>query len=144
MKNIANRLIVFAVSTLAFGTVAFGQTPRITAEIPFAFHTATGVMPAGVYEFNRARLNGVQDLIYVQNKTTGQTTTAGMPIFDPYHTTGALGPRVDFVCVAGACSLKAIRTSNGSLVYNPSVETRKHAKESVAMVSVPAKTANGE
>ena len=46
MKNIANRLIVLAASAFALGTVAFGQT-RMTAEIPFAFHTVTGTLPAG-------------------------------------------------------------------------------------------------
>jgi len=62
MKNIANRMIVFAVSALAFGTVAFGQT-RMTADIPFAFRTATGKLPAGTYELRQHPNNGMVHMI---------------------------------------------------------------------------------
>ena len=58
MKNVANRLIVFAVSALAFGTTAFGQTKRMTAEIPFAFRTATTA--SGLPPITRHFRNGLR------------------------------------------------------------------------------------
>jgi hypothetical protein len=55
LKTIANRLIVFAVSSIALGTMAFGQT-RMTAEIPFAFRTVNGDLPAGNPMYNAYRI----------------------------------------------------------------------------------------
>ena len=48
MKNIAKRLVVVAVGAVVVGMVAFGQT-TMTAQIPFAFQTAQGTLPAGRY-----------------------------------------------------------------------------------------------
>ena len=47
MKTLSNRIALFAASAIVFGTVAFGQTAPVKAEIPFAFRTTAGLlMPA--------------------------------------------------------------------------------------------------
>jgi hypothetical protein len=144
MKNVANRLIVFAASALAFGTVAFGQN-RMTAEIPFAFQTATGTLPAGTYTFTRAKLNGSDHLITVQNVATYQSLSAGIPMFDDYDKAGKSGASIDFACVAGKCSLKAVRTVSGTMVYLTPRRPRAEEKASpMALVTIPAKVSNGD
>ncbi len=140
MKTVANRLIVFAASALAFGTVAYGQT-RMTAEIPFAFHTATGTMPAGTYSFSKLRLNGAENMISVQNTATHRTLSAGMATVDVYRRTDdPARPVLKFLCLDGDCSLKAIISGDGSLVYQ--TPQKSSAKETV--VSLPMKLSNGD
>jgi hypothetical protein len=143
MKNIANRLIVFAASALAFGTVAFGQT-RMVAQVPFAFQTVTGTMPAGTYAFITPR-NSAGNLVSVENTSTLHSQNAGFPLFDYYEKAGKRGPSIDFVCAAGRCSLKAIRTYNGSMVYPTPHRSRDEEKASpLAVVSIPVKVSNAD
>lgn len=141
MKNIANRIILFAASALAFGTVAFGQTT--TAEIPFAFRTVTGTLPAGTWRFTESRTNGVA-LIVVENATTGDKRMIGVPILDHWGSATKPVPSVDFVCVNDKCSLKALNTDEGALVYQTPRQSRKGDTAVVSVISIPARTSNGE
>jgi hypothetical protein len=97
MKTIANRLIVFAVSAIAFGTVAFGQT-RMTAEIPFAFHTSKGTLPAGTYELRDVSMAGVPHLIVLRNTATQKSAVAGNPTFNVYRKSDSAS-KLEFSCV---------------------------------------------
>jgi hypothetical protein len=141
MKNVANRLIVFAVSALAFGTAAFAQTVT-TAEIPFAFRTVTGTLPSGTYRFTETRTSG-NSLMVIENATTGEKRMIGAPMFDHWGTANKRVPSVDFVCVDGACSLKALNTGEGALVYQTPRQSRSDNAQ-VSVISVPAKTTAGE
>jgi len=142
MNAFANRLIVFAASALAAGTMAYGQN-RMTAEIPFAFNTVAGTQPAGTYEFRSLPTNGTDHLISVQNTATNRTTVAGLPMFDSWHKASGPNPTLEFVCQASACSLRAIVTGDGSLIY--STPGKRSAKRyPVAVISVPLKVLSSD
>jgi len=142
MNAFANRLIVVAASVLAAGTMAFGQN-RMTAEIPFAFNTVAGTQPAGTYEFRSVHTNGTQHLISVQNTATHRNTVAGLPMFDSWHKASGTNPTLEFLCQAGACSLRAIVTGDGSLVYSTPGK-RSTKRYPVAVISVPLKVSSGD
>jgi len=144
MKNVPNRMIVFAASALAFGTAAFGQTP-MTAHIPFAFRTVTGTIPAGTYQLAEAKLSGgAQHMILLRNTATGQSNYAGIPIYDPW-VKAKDNPSIVFACVADSCSLKAINTDSGTLAYQiPQPSARGDKGPQVSVVSVPMTRSNGE
>jgi hypothetical protein len=133
MKTIANRLIVFAASAFALGTVAFGQT-SMTAEVPFAFHTVTGVLPAGTYSFDRLTA-GNPNTIVVRDSKNHRAAIAGAGNFNTWEK-ATDAPVAVFACVEGKCSLKALRTSEGTLEY---AGPRKSKKAEVAEVIVPLK-----
>jgi outer membrane protein assembly factor BamB len=141
MKNVANRLIVFAVSALAFGTAAFGQTTRMTAEIPFAFRTVTGTLPAGSYLFTEAHAGQGQHVTVAENTSTGKSWMVGLPQADNWAKPRAAS--LEFTCVGNACSLQALNTGTGRLVYQ-TPRPRKDERALVSVVSVPVRIANGE
>src|SRR5580693_78760 len=99
--KIANRMIVFAAGVIAFGTVAFGQT-RMTAEIPFAFHTASGTLPAGTYELRETQTGGFPHMVILRNVATHKGGFAGNPMYNPYRT-AASGAVVEFACIDSNC-----------------------------------------
>jgi len=141
MKNVANRLIVFAVSALAFGTTAFGQTTRMTAEIPFAFRTATGTLPAGTYLFTEAPSSHGQHVMVAENRATGKSQMIGIPLADTWAK--AHPASLEFACIGSACRLQAMNTGTGRLVYQ-TPHPRKDERALVSVVSVPVKISNGE
>jgi hypothetical protein len=134
MKTIANRLIVFAAGVFALGSVAYGQT-RMTAEIPFAFHTATASLPAGTYQF-APQANSGGHMVVIRNVETRNASLAGWAVHNVYDT-AKNKPVVEFLCGANGCSLKAIRTAAGSLEYPAQ---HKSKKAEVAVISVPLKS----
>jgi hypothetical protein len=144
MKTIANRIAVFAAGLLAFGTSgAFAQS-RMTADIPFAFETVTGTLPAGTYEVTEVHMGGAQHLMLLRNKETGKTSSVGIPVWDEWKRAGDRGPRVEFSCKAGACSLSAIRTFDGSMEYSGPSLPKNLKEDVVALVAVPLKAASGD
>ena len=141
MKNIANRMIVFTASMIAFGTVAFGQTAAV-AEIPFGFHTTNGTLPAGTYKFKRVSTGGTPTAMVVQNTTSGESHMAGIPRWEPATNGQTLKPHVEFACAGSDCTLKSITTSEGRLVYTaPHKPASASRYEELATVSVPFKKA---
>jgi hypothetical protein len=139
MKTIANRTIVFAVSAIAFGTVAFGQS-RMTAEIPFAFHTLNATLPAGTYEVRETQLGGNPHLVVLRNAASNKTSFLGGAMFNTYRTSPN-GAAIEFVCKDGSCSLKAIRSSWSSLEYATPNKARDKEKR-MAVVSIALKPIN--
>jgi hypothetical protein len=135
MKTIANRLIVIAASTIAFGTVAFGQT-RMTAEIPFAFHTVNGTLPAGTYEIREITLGSASHVVLLRNAASQKSAFAGNPTYNAYRK-AAGAPVLEFACVERNCSLKTIKTADASLEYV--VPGTKDDSNKVALVSIPLK-----
>ena len=134
MKTLANRLIVFATGVFALGTLAYGQT-RMTAEIPFAFHTVTASLPAGTYQFTPQPNSGGRSVV-IRNTETRKVSFAGNSLVDTYRRASDK-PVVEFLCSRDNCALKAIRTSSGSLEYSV---PRKLKNAEVAVISVPLKT----
>jgi hypothetical protein len=141
MKTIANRLIVFAASALAFGTVAFGQT-RMTAEIPFAFHTASGILPAGNYEVRETSAGGWSHTVLLWNTASKKGALAGNARFNVYRTSGK-GTVLEFACTGRNCSLKAIRSVNASLEYSAPSKSKDDSGK-MAVVSIPVKTVTAD
>jgi hypothetical protein len=138
--KIANRMIVFAAGVIAFGTVAFGQT-RMTAEIPFAFHTVSGTLPAGTYELRETEIGGNPHLVILRNTATLKSAFAGNPVYNSWRKTAGSSV-VEFVCAERSCSLKAIRTGSSSLEY----QTPRKSKngEKMAVVSIALKPVNAD
>jgi hypothetical protein len=140
MKTIANRLIVFAASAIAFGTVAFGQT-RMTAEIPFAFRTVSASLPAGNYEVRETSVGASFHMMSLWNTATQKGVFVGNPIYNPYRR-AASGTQLEFVCMDRKCSLKAIRSVNASLEYPTPGKSKDDSK--VAVVTIPVKLVNAD
>jgi hypothetical protein len=143
MKTIANRMIVFAASALAFvasGTSAFGQT-RVVAEIPFAFHTVNGTLPAGTYEIRETGSAGTPHVVLLRNTSTEEAAFAGNPVFDAYRK-ASTGSVVEFACAGHDCSLKAVRTNVGSLEY--SVPRKSKDGEKMAVISIAMRPLNAD
>jgi hypothetical protein len=135
MKTIANRLIVLAAGTIALGAVAFGQT-NMTAQIPFAFHTVAGTMPAGTYQFTS---EGADRVVMLRNTATRKDAFAGYPMRNTYRKVSS--PTAEFLCSRDSCTLKAIRSWNGSLEYSAPRKS-KDPEKSMALISVPLKPVN--
>jgi hypothetical protein len=140
MKTIANRLIVIAASTIAFGTVAFGQV-RMTAEIPFTFHTANGALPAGTYEIRETSVGSASHVVLLRNEASQKSAFAGNPTYNAYRK-AAGAPVLEFACVERMCSLKAIKTADASFEYV--VPRTKDDMGKVALVSIPLKPLNAD
>ena len=139
MKTIANRLIVIAAGVFAFGVMAFGQTP-MTADIPFAFHTLGGTLPAGTYSISETR--GTLHLVVLRNTSSNQGTFAGVPTYNSYRR-AAGGTVLEFACVERSCSLKAIRSVDASLEYAVPNKSKDDSRK-VAVISIAVKTANAD
>jgi hypothetical protein len=141
MKTIANRLIVIAASAIAFGTVAFGQT-RVTAEIPFAFHTVNGTLPAGNYEVRETSAGGASHLVLLWNTASKKGSFAGNATYNSYRT-AANGTVLEFACMERGCSLKAIRSVNASLEYAAPSKSKDDSGK-VAVISIAVKPVNAD
>ncbi len=134
MKSIATRMIVFAGSVFALGTMAFGQT-NMTAEIPFAFHTANGTLLAGTYRLTSAT-GSLSRMVLLRNTKTQAAAYAGNSMVDTSKRAGD-SPVVVFACSPEVCSLKAIRTAAGTLEYN--VPKSKKSEHALAVLEIPLK-----
>lgn len=138
MKNIASKIVVFAVSAVALATAAFGQTQKVAmkAEIPFAFHTSNGTMPAGRYAVidNYA---GVAGVFALRNTASNKTVVV---LGSPADNIPSETPSVTFRCEDG-CELAAIRTAGHIFSFGNHWSPR--ARE-VAILATSVTTAAGE
>jgi len=132
MKTIANRMIVIAASVIALGTTAFGQN-RMTAEIPFSFRTASGTLPAGTYEFNRAPSAVPGHSIIIRNVATDKSVFAGNALYNAWSK-ATDAPVAVFLCGSDGCALRALKTRDGSTEYNVP-KSKDHEK--MAEIKVP-------
>jgi hypothetical protein len=138
MKTIANRLIVIAASAFALGTLAFGQT-SLTAQIPFAFRTAGGNLPAGTYQLSSVSVGGASSVI-IRDAASGKASFVGSGMLNVYKKAPE-NPVVVFRCAGSNCSISAIRTGWGSVEYN-APKTPKNAE--VAVIEVPLKALSAD
>ena len=138
MTNIANRLIVIAAGALALGSMAYGQS-RMTADVPFAFRTVSGTLPAGSYEI-APQSNDSFHAVVLRNAATRKAVYAGTAMLDTWKR-AADKPVIQFACVNGACALKSIQTLSGTLEYAPASKSKK---AEIAVISIPLKAANAD
>ena len=136
MKNIANRLSVFAAVALFCGTVAYGQT-TLKANVPFGFRIPGGTVPAGHYQ--------------IQLKNTGSGTIVQMWDFETRRSAMSVGfllsdhprtpvvPRLEFQCGAAGCALSRIWTLNGGVGV-----PINHSRRYEYTASIPLGVANGD
>ena len=140
MKTLANRLVMFAASAAALGTMAYGQ-PQMKAEIPFAFSVGSASLPPGSYLFYRQSLGAVTKMVLENTASHHMVFAVGAYVDShdrPSH------PSAVFVCVNGGCSLSAIKTDNGTLNY---AAPHKAAREQGALgsvVSIPLTSRKGD
>jgi hypothetical protein len=136
MKSLTNRLVMFAASAVLFGTMAYGQTP-MNAAIPFAFRTANATLPAGNYTVNRVTTATMQ----LYNKDSGRGVfVASLPV-DWYNTVQK--PVLVFACVEQDCTLREIKTGNGTYTY-PETHKTARGREAVSLIGVPLTKRNAD
>jgi hypothetical protein len=141
MKSFTNRLVVFAASAVALGTMAYGQTMK--AEIPFAFHTAKASLPAGNYMIERVSGAGVSaNVLRLYNTDSHRSVVAVSAPLDSYRG-AAEKPSVVFACGAQGCILREIKTSTGIYSYPASGKSARD-RETVSLIEVPLITRNGD
>jgi len=134
MKTIANRLVVFAISAVVLGTVAFAET-RMQAEIPFAFHTPTGSLPAGQYAVidNYAGIRGVVAL----HNTVSNKWVVTMGI--PSDSRGSDKAALTFRCNDG-CELIGVQARTNVVAFGGRKSSRA---QEAAVIAIPLTVVNG-
>jgi hypothetical protein len=138
MKTLVTRIGMFAASAVALATMAYGQNMK--AEIPFAFQTANATLPAGTYLIYRMSQNGVADAVRLWNEETHHSVLAVALPFDVNRP--AANPSIVFACRSEGCTLREIKTTNGTLSY-PEHKAKRNG-EVASLVSLPLKAANAD
>jgi hypothetical protein len=138
MKSFTNRLMVFAASAVVLGTMAYGQTMK--AEIPFAFQTANATLPAGNYTINR--LNTANSTMRIYNTDLNRSVLVSSLPVDAFHR-AEVKPVLVFACSEERCSLREIKTSNGTYSY-PAAHKAARDREAVSLIEIPLTPRNGD
>jgi hypothetical protein len=140
MKSFTNRLVIFAASAVVLGTMAYGQT--MNAQIPFAFHTANASLTAGNYTINRVSGASMTNVLRLYNADSHRSVyMSGLPL-DPFHTAAEKAVMV-FACTEQTCTLREIKTSNGTYAY-PASHKNARNHDDVALIEIPLSTRNGD
>jgi hypothetical protein len=132
--------MMFAASALVLGTMAYGQT-QLTVTIPFVFRTANTTLPSGTYVFNRQSVGAVTVTILENAASHHSVMTMGARI-DPNDRPSE--PSFVFSCESGSCSLSAIRTARGTLIYPSPHKAPREPGAVVSVISIPITTRNGD
>lgn len=132
MNALTNRIALIAASALAFGTIAFGQTPVLKAQIPFAFQASTANLPAGTYTIRPVHVGGTSNAVALRNEASSRTTYISRQSTD---TKAPASAAVLFNCGEKGCSLMGVRQADGTVSYYG----KQHSKrdKEVALVAVP-------
>jgi len=110
MKNIANRLFLFAASALSLGTVAYGQT-TLKADVPFAFRMAGGTAAAGHYTVHLDNTASGK-IVRINNQQAHRSALSLANRLDSYSNK-AIAPRLVFRCAKAGCQLSEVWTPEG-------------------------------
>jgi hypothetical protein len=132
MNALTNRVSLIAASALVFGTMAFGQTPVLKAQIPFDFRTAWGTLPAGTYTIRDARTPARSDVVSLRNEASKQNFSLMRQMVE-YEASSA--PVVVFRCGADGCALSAIRQVDGTTSFYGAPQSKRDKE--AALISVP-------
>lgn len=105
MKNTWKSTLMLTAAVLTLGAAAaYGQEP-MTANVPFAFHTAAGIQPAGQYNLNS--ISDTSAVFTLRNQATGKGTMLGIAL--PAGQSANPRPRLEFVCSDNnGCALSAV------------------------------------
>jgi hypothetical protein len=139
--KLTNVIASFAAGMIVLGTSAYGQTTSMKAEIPFAFSTPSGVLPAGVYTVRPStNQSGVNQAILSSDDFKRSVIVVGSP--KDYYTRG--NPAIVFFCGEAGCALRAVRLDNGTTTY-PSPHASKRDKEvAILLTTSPGSSVKAE
>lgn len=115
-KTSISRIAMMAAGAMVLGTMAYGQTNR-KANVPFAFRTAMGALPAGEYTVEQG------------------ATFGGTPV------TAMAGPAaILFRCaVDRGCVLVGVRTAEGAIKVSS-----REKETGVATIAIPLRAVHGD
>jgi hypothetical protein len=126
-----NRIALLAAGAAVLGSMAYGQSVVMKAEIPFAFRTSAGVLPAGVYTVtDRTTFSGAPLVGLRTGAMKSGVFVVG--VANDTHLAGA--PAAIFRCGADGCELTAMRSNAGTVEY---ASGHKRPKTEMAMVAIP-------
>jgi hypothetical protein len=139
MKTFTNRIAFLAASAVVLGTMAYGQSSAVTAEIPFAFQASGKTLAAGAYVLSPLPTKDGAQIVALRSVASNRSVIAmGTPV-DPYAQGDSA---ILFRCNADGCVLAGMRSSAGTVTYGSAHKTAR-AKEA-AMVAVPLRVSNGD
>ena len=139
MKTFTNRIALFAAGAVVLGTMAYGQSSVVKAEIPFAFEASGKTLTAGEYVLNQLPTKDGAHIVTLRSVASNRSVIAiGTPA-DPYAKGDSA---ILFRCNADGCVLAGMRSSAGTVTYGSAHKTPR-AKEA-AMVVVPLRVSNGD
>jgi len=140
MKTLVYRMVTFAASALVLGTMAYGQT-QMKVEIPFAFSVGKATLPPGSYLFYRPSLGSVTMTILENTASHNSVYAVGAYVNSNDRPSE---PSFVFACASGTCSLSAVRTAGGTLMYSAPHKTAGSQSALVSFISIPITTRNGD
>ena len=109
MKSRLNSLLIAAAGLTLSAAAAYGQT-NIVASVPFSFHTAAGVQPAGEYRITTLSSDG--SVAVLQNTATGHSSMTG--IGSPNGNPNDKAARLVFKCGSeSGCTLSEVKMGDG-------------------------------
>jgi hypothetical protein len=128
MKTTLNSLLTIAAGFALSAAGAYGQ--ELNANIPFSFHTASGVQPAGEYRVSKVTSDGA--VMRLQNYETGHSamTSMGKPSTD-----AAAKPQLVFKCGSeSGCALSAVKLGDGREWQYKAPKMKTSEQERIAVV----------
>jgi len=139
MKPITNRIAILAAAAVVLSTVAFGQTRTMKADIPFAFSTPSGALPAGAYVVSdettrsgvhiaRLRDAGFEHSAYVLSFQNDEYAKGSSAIL--------------FRCGEKGCVLSGLRSATGTVSYN--VPRQSKRDKELALVAIPIQSVKAD
>jgi hypothetical protein len=141
MKSFTNRFAIFAASAVVLGTMAYGQT-TMKADIPFAFHTSNATLPAGTYTVNQVSgASSINTIRLFDTATHRSVLTVSLP--PDVSRTAPEKPSMVFACGEQGCTLREIKTANGTFSY-PSGHKAARDREALSMVQIPLTPRNAD
>jgi hypothetical protein len=134
MKNIANRLFLFAAAALSLGTAAYGQD-TMRANVPFAF-AVRGIAGASAGHYTvRFENIGAGPIAQIRDSVTGKGVVS-LAIRLDGKAGAAIAPHLVFLCAEAGCQLSEIWTRTEGFRIPV-----KHVRESEYVASIPLVTA---
>jgi hypothetical protein len=130
MNILTNRIALLAAGAVVLGSMAYGQTTSVKAEIPFAFRTSAGTLPAGVYTIRSERATGPFSVTSLGSDALKEKVfvTRLSQDYNPNNTKAA----VIFHCGDAGCALDSIRSGDGMTSYYPNLHSRRDKEVAIA------------
>jgi hypothetical protein len=137
MKTTWNSLLMTAAGLALSAAAAYGQT-TLTANIPFAFHTAGGMQPAGEYLVMPVSYDGA--VAKLQNRETGHAAITGIGV--PNGNPNDKKPQLEFRCGdESGCALVGVKMGDGRAWKYNAPKLKPSEAERIAVVYLGQKLA---